>query len=118
MFSKTERNKGTAETAANRSVPSIISNNLSVVGTSRPKERSKVIGDILHESLSIEAGAYVEGQLKRLESAAANPKSTWCATSPTQSGSSTPLPVTPSPSEAPCSIECHRARNARPARRP
>lgn len=119
MFSKTERKKGAAE-AANRSAPSIISNNLNVVGNLKTEgevqvdgmiegdvtgralvigerarvhgeivaddvvirgntegrirarrvqltKSAKVIGVILHESLSIEAGAYVEGQLKRLE---------------------------------------------------
>ena len=122
MFSKNERTKGSAEAAANRSVPSIISNNLNVVGNLKTEgeiqvdgtvegnvtgrslvigERARVVGeivaddvvvrgntegrirarrvqltktakvngDIFHESLSIEAGAYVEGQLKRLEKA-------------------------------------------------
>ena len=119
MFSKTERKKS-AEAAADRSIPSIISSNLNVVGNLKTEgevqidgvvdgnvtgralvigerarvngeivsddvlirgntegrirarrvrltKTAKVLGDILYESLSIEAGAYVEGQLKRLE---------------------------------------------------
>ena len=46
MFSKTERNKGTAETAANRSVPSIISNNLSVVGNLKTEGEIQVDGTV------------------------------------------------------------------------
>ncbi len=127
MFSKNERTNGSAKTAANRSVPSILSSNLNVVGNLKTEgeiqvdgtvegnvtgralvigERARVVGeivaddvvvhgtaegcirarrvqltktakvsgDIYHESLAIEAGAYVEGQLKRLEKAGGEPK--------------------------------------------
>ena len=66
MFSKTERKKSAAE-AANRSVPSIISNNLNVVGNLKTEGEIQVDGvvegDVTGRALVIGERARVHGEI-------------------------------------------------------
>ena len=67
MFSKNERTKGSAEAAANRSVPSIISNNLNVIGNLKTEGEIQVDGtvegNVTGRSLVIGERARVVGEI-------------------------------------------------------
>src|SRR3546814_16187868 len=62
---------------------------------------ARVIGDIIHDSLAIEAGAFIEGNIKRLEGAGRT-STVSSASSPAASSSpgsgSSPAPANPLPS--------------------
>ena len=67
MFSKTDRKKGTAEAAANRSAPSIISNNLNVIGNLKTEGEVQIDGtiegDVTGRALVIGERARVNGEI-------------------------------------------------------
>ena len=67
MFSKTDRKKGTAEAAANRSAPSIISNNLYVIGNLKTEGEVQIDGtiegDVTGRALVIGERARVNGEI-------------------------------------------------------
>jgi cytoskeletal protein CcmA (bactofilin family) len=61
---------------------------------------ARVIGDIIHDSLAIEAGAFIEGNIKRLEgagrpAAVSSTSSSTASTSSSTSSSSSGSPATP-----------------------
>ena len=67
MFSKTERKKSGADAAASRSVPSIISNNLNVIGNLKTEGEIQVDGtvegDVTGRALVIGERARVVGEI-------------------------------------------------------